>query len=57
MKKVLIGILCTFVSFILFMLGLMKFLPVFIGGLFMFLSIFFTVLSFSERKRFKGIHS
>ncbi|SDI26916.1 MULTISPECIES: hypothetical protein [Alteribacillus] len=56
MKKVLIGIVCIIISFILFVLGLMKFLPVIIGSVLLFLSIFFTVLFFSERRRFKGIN-
>ncbi|SFE73734.1 hypothetical protein [Alteribacillus iranensis] len=55
MKKVLVGILFMGVSFLVFLLGLMKFIPVLIGSILLFLSIFFTVLSFSERKRFKGL--
>ncbi|MFB4165709.1 hypothetical protein ACE1TI_18380 [Alteribacillus sp. JSM 102045] len=56
MKKIITGILCIIISFCLFVLGLLKFLPVFIGSLLLFLSTFFTVLFFSERRRFKGFH-
>ncbi|WP_240374878.1 hypothetical protein [Bacillus piscicola] len=55
MKKVLAGIIGIVISFVLFVLGLMKLLPVFIGSVLLFLSIFLTIFSFSERRRFKGI--
>nr|WP_245893880.1 hypothetical protein [Salsuginibacillus halophilus] len=51
-----IGMIGTSAGFVLFILGLLHFMPVWIGSLLMFVSIFATLYFWNERKRFKGFH-
>ncbi|MDQ0207888.1 hypothetical protein [Alkalicoccobacillus murimartini] len=41
-------------AFVLYMLGLMKVIPVLIGGLFLFASILFALYPAKKTNRFKG---
>ncbi|WP_018921494.1 hypothetical protein [Salsuginibacillus kocurii] len=50
----LIGGTAILASFIAFILGLMYFIPVWIGSVALFLSILWTVYKWNESKRFKG---
>lgn len=55
MVKIGAGFVGIIVSFILFLLGLMKLFPLLVASLLLFLSILFTVSSFNGKRGFKGI--
>ncbi|SFL54290.1 hypothetical protein SAMN04488054_10277 [Salibacterium qingdaonense] len=55
MKKGIIGLVSIFTSFCLFTLGLMNLFPILVGIILLYLSIFFSVFCFNERRRFKGM--
>ncbi|MFD2705055.1 hypothetical protein [Salibacterium lacus] len=55
MKKVIIGLLSIVASFCLFTLGLMNLFPLLLGTALLYLSIFFSIFCFNERRRFKGM--
>ncbi|MFC5627906.1 hypothetical protein ACFPTR_03220 [Aliibacillus thermotolerans] len=57
MVRISVGLIGIVISFLLFILGLMKLFPLFIASLFLFLSIFYTVSSLNGKRGFKGIHS
>ncbi|MFC5712491.1 hypothetical protein ACFPU1_06835 [Thalassorhabdus alkalitolerans] len=50
-----VGIILIILSFFLFILGVMHFIPVAAGSLALFFSILFTVHCLNERNKFKGI--
>lgn len=51
-----IGVLFIVISFVLFIMGLLKFLPIPIGSALLFASILFTVSLFNTRNQFKGFN-
>ncbi|MGY4689538.1 hypothetical protein [Salibacterium sp. K-3] len=55
MKKVLLGIFSILISFCFFLLGIMGMFPLLAGILLLYLSIFFSVFFYNERRRFKGV--
>ncbi|SFP79996.1 hypothetical protein [Salibacterium halotolerans] len=55
MKKAVIGLISILTSFCLFTLGLMDLFPLLLGIILLYLSIFFSVFLFNERRRFKGM--
>ena len=51
-----IGIVLIVISFVMFIMGLLKFLPIPIGAVLLFTSILFTVSMFNSRNQFKGFN-
>ncbi|WP_226658547.1 hypothetical protein [Pseudalkalibacillus hwajinpoensis] len=52
----LVGIVFIVISFVMFIMGLLKFLPIPIGAALLFASILFTVSMFNSRNQFKGFN-
>jgi CHASE2 domain-containing sensor protein len=52
----LIGIAFIVISFVMFLMGLLKFIPVPIGAALLFASILFTVSMFNSRNQFRGFN-
>ncbi|WP_270181646.1 hypothetical protein [Alkalihalobacillus sp. CinArs1] len=53
---VLFGLILVALSFGVFLMGLLKFIPSIVGILLLFFSILFTVSMFNKRNQFKGFH-
>ncbi|MBF0708206.1 hypothetical protein IQ283_16515 [Alkalihalobacillus hwajinpoensis] len=53
---ILLGAALIIVSFVMFIMGLLRFIPVPIGGALLFLSILFTVSMYNSRNQFKGFN-
>ncbi|TSB46100.1 hypothetical protein [Alkalicoccobacillus porphyridii] len=43
-----------FVAFILYLLGLMKIIPVLLGSFLLFMAIFFAIRPYQKKQKFKG---
>ncbi|WP_377889579.1 hypothetical protein [Alkalihalobacillus sp. R86527] len=54
--SVIIGLILIAMSFGVFLMGLLKFIPSIVGILLLFLSILFTVSMFNKRNQFRGFH-
>ncbi|MCA0987826.1 hypothetical protein [Guptibacillus algicola] len=54
--SVIIGLILVVLSFGVFLMGLLKFIPSIVGILLLFLSILFTVSMFNKRNQFRGFH-
>ncbi|TKD71884.1 hypothetical protein [Pseudalkalibacillus hwajinpoensis] len=50
----LLGVAFVAVSFILFIMSLLKFIPTIVGAALLFISILFTVSLFNTRNQFRG---
>ncbi|MBN8207237.1 hypothetical protein JI666_00590 [Bacillus sp. NTK071] len=50
----LLGVAFVAVSFILFIMSLLKFIPTIVGAALLFISILFTVSLFNTRHQFRG---
>ena len=48
------GIVLVAVSFVLFVMSLLKFIPTIVGGALLFVSILFTVSLINTRNQFRG---
>ncbi|MFB5661409.1 hypothetical protein [Alteribacillus sp. HJP-4] len=57
MLYVILSLIGIMAGYVLLLLGLMNFLPAFIGAILMFISIFSAVFFLNERRRFKGFPS
>ncbi|WP_273850163.1 hypothetical protein [Guptibacillus spartinae] len=51
-----IGIVFIAISFVMFIMGLLKFIPIPIGAALLFASILMTVSLFNSRNQFKGFN-
>ncbi|GAK00962.1 hypothetical protein JCM19038_4024 [Geomicrobium sp. JCM 19038] len=54
MKPFVLGITTIVVSYVLFLMSVLRFIPLWVAVPLLFISILFTVHLFNERKRFKG---
>lgn len=54
MKQMLLGLCFVFVCYVLFLLSVLRFIPLLLAVPLLFVSILFTVHLFNERRRFKG---
>ncbi|MBU8787346.1 MULTISPECIES: hypothetical protein [Bacillus] len=54
MLHIVIGVILTFIFFLLNILGLMQMLPLYITSPLLFISILYTISRFNHRKTFKG---
>lgn len=50
----LLSVVFVAVSFVLFIMSLLKFIPTIVGGALLFVSILFTVSLFNTRNQFRG---
>ncbi|MDQ0483410.1 hypothetical protein [Guptibacillus hwajinpoensis] len=50
----LLGVVFVAVSFVLFIMSLLKFIPTIVGAALLFVSILFTVSLFNTRNQFRG---
>lgn len=54
--SVLFGLVLVVLSFAVFIMGLLRFIPTVVGILLLFFSILFTVSMFNKRNQFRGFH-
>ncbi|MGA9287889.1 MAG: hypothetical protein WBV93_06010 [Anaerobacillus sp.] len=54
---IVLGIIFIVISFITFLMGLLRFIPIAIGAVLLFVSILITVSMFNSRNQFRGFNN